>query len=37
MSAVLDNHGHGGAGHGHDDHHHATPTGLRRWLYATNH
>ena len=21
----------------HDDHHHATPTGWRRWLYATNH
>ncbi|MGE8591862.1 MAG: cytochrome c oxidase subunit I, partial [Alcaligenes sp.] len=23
---------------GHDDHHaHATPTGWRRWLFATNH
>ena len=24
-------------GHGHDDHHHAIPTGWRRWLFATNH
>ena len=23
--------------HGHDHEHHDTPTGLRRWLFATNH
>lgn len=43
MSAVIDNHGpaaghadHAGHDHSHD-HHHAPPTGWRRWLYATNH
>ncbi|MFY7778924.1 MAG: cbb3-type cytochrome c oxidase subunit I, partial [Elstera sp.] len=25
------------AAHGHDDHHHADPTGWRRWLLSTNH
>ena len=36
MSAVLDNPGHVG-GHDHGDPAHRTPTGWRRWLYATNH
>ncbi|PJX25302.1 cytochrome c oxidase subunit I [Advenella sp. S44] len=29
--------GHAPDHHGHDDHHHAAPTGWRRWLFATNH
>ena len=36
MSAVLDHPAHAG-GHAHDDHHHAAPSGWRRWLFATNH
>lgn len=35
MSSVIVDHV--SPGHGHDDHHHATPTGWRRWLFATNH
>ena len=35
MSSVTADHS--AAGHGHDDHHHAVPTGWRRWLFATNH
>ena len=40
MSAVLPPLHHpadDGHAHGHDDHHHASPTGWRRWLFATNH
>src|SRR4051812_21344006 len=36
MSAVLDPHGHAHGDHAHDEHH-DTPTGWRRWVYATNH
>ena len=37
MSSVTVDHVSPGHGHGHDDHHHAMPTGWRRWLFATNH
>lgn len=37
MSSVTVDHVSPGHGHGHDDHHHAMPSGWRRWLFATNH
>ncbi|MCK5887865.1 MAG: cbb3-type cytochrome c oxidase subunit I, partial [Alcanivorax sp.] len=36
MSAIYPP-SHDAAHDAHGDHHHATPTGWRRWLYATNH
>ena len=37
MSAVLPTPHTGPHDHAHDDHHHAAPTGWRRWVFATNH
>ncbi len=41
MSSVTENvdHdiAHGGDAHAHDDHHHAPPSGIKRWLFTTNH
>ena len=32
MTAVIDSHS-----HDHDDHHHHAPTGIKRWIFSTNH